>query len=132
MHNKKNITCNNSYFKVCKNLVFSDWIIFKQIFVGKFINITIWVILSLWIVAYILPSFGLVESFAVFQFAGMLAAVGLFEVYGSTVELVADLQGDRVIDYNLTLPIPSWLAIASKAVYYFIVYFVISIVMFPL
>lgn len=133
MNNQKNnITYKNSYFNVCKNLILSDLIIFKQMLVGQFINITIWVVLSLLVVAYILPSFGLAKSFAVFQFAGMLAAVGLFEVYGSVIEFVADLQGDRVIDYNFTLPIPSWLAIASKAAYYFIIYFVISMMILPL
>lgn len=119
------------YFNVCKNLILSDLIIFKQMFLNRFVDLTIWVVISLFVVGYILPSFGLSNSFGVFQFGGMLAAVGLFQVYASVVEVVSDLQGDRVIDYTLTLPIPSWLAIASKAGYYSIVYFCFSISMLP-
>ena len=133
MNNKQhNAAYKNNYFNVCKNLILSDLIIFKQNFLGKCINLTIWVVLSLFIVTYVMPKFGLANMFGVFQFGGMLAAVGLFELYASVVEFVADLQSDRVIDYNLTLPISSWFVIATKAMYYFIIYFVMSMVMLPL
>ncbi|MBP6869761.1 ABC transporter permease [Candidatus Babeliales bacterium] len=132
MNNQKNnITYKNSYFNVCKNLILSDLIIFKQMFIDKFIDVTIWVILTIFVTGYIMPSFGLQADFGVFQFGGILAAVGLFELYSSVVDFVSDLQGDRVIDYNLTLPIPSWLAIASKAGYFFIIYFLLSLALLP-
>jgi ABC-type polysaccharide/polyol phosphate export permease len=71
-------------------------------------------------------------TFGAFQFGGILAAIGLFELYSSAVDLVSDFEGDRVIDYRLTLPIPSWLAIASKAAYFFIIYLTLSILMLPI
>lgn len=120
------------YFNVCKELIHSDLIIFKQTLFDKCINLTIWVVLTIVVMGYIMPFFGLSHDFGVFQFGGVLAAIGLFELYGSAVDLVADFEGDRVINYNLTLPIPSWLAIISKAVYYFIVYFTLSILMIPI
>jgi ABC-type polysaccharide/polyol phosphate export permease len=120
------------YFNVCKNLIASDLIVFKQIFFNRFIDLSIWVVLSLFVIAHVMPSFGLSASFGVFQFGGMLAAIGLFEVYSNAVEIVADLEGDHTIDYTLTLPIPSWLAIASKAGYYAIIYFIFSISMLPI
>jgi ABC-type polysaccharide/polyol phosphate export permease len=51
-------------------------------------------------------------------------------MYGNVVELVSDFEGNRVINYNLILPFPSWLALLSKSAYYFIVYFVFSLLMF--
>lgn len=96
----------NIYFNVCKNLIGSDLLIFKQTFLDKFIDITIWVILTVFVSGYIMPYFGLSATFGAFQFAGVLAAIGLFEFYSSAVDLVADFEGDRVIDYRLTLPIP--------------------------
>jgi ABC-type polysaccharide/polyol phosphate export permease len=68
----------------------------------------------------------------VFQLGGVLAAIWLFELYSSAVDLVADFEGDRMIDYRLTLPIPSWLAIVSKAGYYFIIYTALSVLMLPI
>lgn len=122
----------NSYFNVCKNLIISDLLIFKQTFFDKFIDISIWIILTIFVTGYIMPYFGLVDNFGIFQLGGVIAAVGLFEVYVSAVDLVADLQADRMIDYTLTLPIPSWLAIVSKAGYYFFVYLALTIAVLPL
>ena len=120
-----------SYFNVCKELVRADLLIFKQTFCDKFIDVTIWVTLSLIVTAYILPYFGLAADFGVFQLGGMIAAAGLFELYGNVVDLVSDFQGDRIINYGFTLPIPSRLALLSKAIYYFIIYVIISILMVP-
>lgn len=125
MNNVRNYT-------VCKNLILSDLLIFKKEFFDKFINLTIWIVLTIFISGYIMPYFGLPDTFGVFQLGGVIAAIGIYESYSSVAEFVADLQGDRVIDYNLTLPIPSWLAIVSKAGYYFIIYFGLSIVILPI
>lgn len=120
-----------TYFNICKNLVLSDLIIFKKAFLDKFIDITIWVVLTIFVTGYIMPYFGLSDSFGVFQLGGVIAAIGLFEVYVSAVDLVVDFEGDRVIDYTLTLPIPSWLAVFSKAAFYFIVYFSLTMAVLP-
>ncbi len=121
----------NLYFTVCKNLILSDLIVFKQTFFNKLIDVTIWVVLTIFVAGYIMPYFGLAASFGAVQLGGVLAAVGLFELYSSVVDLVVDFEGDRGIDYRLTLPIPSWLAIVSKAAYYFIVYFTLTVCMLP-
>lgn len=121
-----------SYLHVCKELICSDILVFKQTCLDKFIDVTIWVVLTMFVTSYIMPYFGLSHDFGVFQFGGIIAAIGLFELYGSAVELVTDFEGDRVINYSLTLPIPSWMALVSKGAYYFIVYFILSILVFPI
>lgn len=122
-----------SYFNVCKNLVAIDLIIFKQMFKDKFIDLSIWVVLTTLVTAYIMPYFGLASDFGVFQLGGIIAAAGLFEMGNSNVvDLVSDFEGDRVLDYNLTLAIPSWLALLSKTVYYFIIYTILALLMIPL
>ena len=120
------------YFNICKNLIFSDLLIFKQAYINKLIDVTIWVVLTTFVTGYIMPYFGLSAAFGVFQFGGVIAAVGLFELYISAVDLLVDFEGDRVIDYTLTLPIPSWLAIVTKAAYYAIVYLTLTISILPL
>jgi len=120
-----------SYFSVCKELVRADLSVFKQTFFDKFIDVTIWVVLTMVVTSYIMPYFGLSHDFGVFQLGGVIAATGLFELYASVVELVSDFEGNREINYSMTLPIPSWLALLSKAAYYCIVYCVISLLMLP-
>lgn len=121
-----------SYVSVCKNLIFADLCVFKQTFFDKFIDVTIWVVLTIVVISYIMPYFGLSHDFGVFQFGGIIAAIGLFELYSSVVEFVSDLEGDREINYRLTLPIPSWLALLSKAIYFCIMYSVLSVFMLPI
>ncbi len=120
------------YFNVCVTLVAWELVVFKQTFFDKFIDLTIWVVLTIVVMGYIMPFFGLSADYGPFQLGGIIAAAGLFELYSSVVDLVADFEGDRIINYSLTLPIPSWLAIVSKATYYFIVYFILALLMFPI
>lgn len=119
------------YFNTCKNLVWADLTVFKQLALDKIIDIGIWVILTILVTGYVMPYFGLV-NFGPFQFCGVIAAVGLFELYSNVVDVVSDLEGDRVINYNLTLPIPSIWALISKSAYYFIIYVLLTTTMLPI
>lgn len=121
-----------SYINICKNLISTDLIIFKQIFVDKFIDLSIWIMLTTIVTSYILPYFGLTTDFGVFQLGGLIAAAGLFELYASTIDLVSDFEGDRIISFNLALPFPSWMAIVSKAAYFFIIYTILALLMIPI
>lgn len=120
------------YFTVFKDLIICDLQVFKQTFLDKYIDLTIWVIMTIGVMGYIMPFFGLSHDFGTFQLGGVIAATGLFELYSSAIDLVSDFEGDRVINYNLTLPIPSRLAIIAKASYYFIVYLTLAIVILPI
>lgn len=121
-----------SYFSVCKDLILADLLCFKQTFFDKVIDVSIWVVLTMVVTSYIMPYFGLSRDFGVFQLAGIIAAIGLFELYANVVELVSDFEGNKTINYSLTLPIPSWLAILSKSAYYFIIYVFLSLLMVPI
>lgn len=120
------------YLNTCKELILADLMVFKQILRGKIIDMAIWVALSIFVTAYIMPYFGLSHDFGPFQFGGIIASLGLFELYTNVFELTADLEGDRVINYGLTLPIPSWMAIMSKSAYYAIVNLVLALIMLPI
>jgi len=120
------------YLNTCKELVLADLTVFRQTLGNKVIDMAIWVALTVFVTGYIMPYFGLSENFGVFQFGGVLASMGLFELYSNVFELTADLEGDRVINYGLTLPIPSWMAIMSKSAYYAITYFILTLIMLPI
>lgn len=116
-------------FHVFKELVRSDLQEARPIFFDKFIDITIWVVLTLYVTGYVMPYFGLKNDFGLFTLGSVIASTGLFELYGSIVGFLQDLEGERIINYYLTLAVPSWVPILSRVVYHFIVYFSLSFLM---
>lgn len=121
-----------NYLQTVWALLKTELLVYRQVVGAKFIDMAIWVILTMVVTSYILPFFGLKADFGVFQLGGVLAAVGLFEVYVSNVELIADYAGDRIINYYLTLPLPASLVIFTKALYYFLVYLSLTLLVFPI
>lgn len=122
---------NYTHLRICKELIRTDLLIFRKELVSKCIDLLIWVVLNLMVTGYILPYFGLSKNFGLFQLGGVIAAAALFEMYSNVASLVSDFSYSRVIYYNLTLPLPSWLAVASKMIYYGIIYFFIAACMLP-
>jgi hypothetical protein len=96
----------------------------------KVIDLSIWMALTLFVMNYIMPFFGL-PHFGPFQFGGIIAACGLFELYGSVTDLVSDFEGDRIINYTMTLPAPSLLILLSKVIAFSIIYLLLTIAMIP-
>lgn len=118
-------------FTAFKELLRTDLKIFKQTFSDKVINLGIWVALNALITAYLMPAFGLSLDYTNFLIAGLCASAGLFEVFPSVVNVVSDLEGDRVIEYYFTLPLPSWLVIIKSIAYYAISSAALSIFVLP-
>lgn len=120
-----------SYLAVCKELIRTDLFIFKNDLFGRSIDLIIWVSLQLGIVTYVMPYFGLSSTFGTFQFGGILAATALFELYGNVVNIISDFQGNRVIDYQLTLPVSSRAVLISRMISYALSYIIITLIMLP-
>ena len=123
---------NLRYFYLFKDLLFTDFAVLKQVVVDQVINLMIWVICNVLVISYLMPSFGLSESYGSFILAGLCASAGLFGVFPSVVNLISDFEGDRIIDYYLTLPLPSWLVFARAMLYYAINAAIIGSMVLPL
>ena len=119
------------YFNVFKQLLAEELLVFRANFADKIVNVGIWVSCTAAIFGYIMPSFGL-TNFGSFQLAGLIASAGLFEVFPSVMVLVSDIEGDRAISYNLTLPIPSWVVLFKKLCYYAINSMSLSLAVTPI
>jgi ABC-2 type transport system permease protein len=104
----------------------------RRVLTDKFINFYIWVTCSLFVGGYLMQAFGLAKDFGPFQLGGILASVGLFELYGNAVTIVSDIEGDRTIDYYLTLPTSAFTVLASSVCYYMVIGTVMSLILFPL
>lgn len=109
-----------------------DLLIFKHTFIDTLIDKAIWASITTIVISYIMPHFGLSAGYGLFQFGSILATIGLFELFATTFRFVADLEGDQLIGYTLTLPIPSYLAVVSKVIGYSISFFIIALCMLPI
>lgn len=114
----------------CKLVATHIHAIRKQ-FVGMVINLYIWAFCTLVIMGYIMQSFGLSADYGVFQFAGIVGTVGLFEIFGNVSKNIMDFEGDSHISYNLTLPTRPWIVFGALATFYTLVGVVLTCVLFP-
>lgn len=120
------------YFTIFKHLVHMHLLSFKEIFWGKLIDTIIWVFINLTIMGYIMQYFGLKTGFGTFQLGGLIACAGLWETYYHIITMIGDFENARSIDYQLTLPVPSWIIFLSKATSYAIEYAVFALLILPL
>lgn len=118
--------------KVAKVLFITDCKILKFTLLDKIVNIAIWTLCTLFVNAYLLPSFGIAASFGMVTFGGMMASSGIFEGFSSIVQLVGDLSNDKVTYYYATLPLPTWLMFTRLIVFNAFVYSIISMVLLPM
>ena len=120
-----------SYVHVIKELVRTDLKIFKKIAVNKWIDMFIWISTMVLVFAYVMPAFGLSETYGAFMVASMCSTAGLFQSFSYLAELVADVEGDQVISYCFTLPIPSWLVFIRLIIYYTISFMLLGVLVLP-
>ena len=57
---------------------------------------------------------------------------GLFEVMGNVARFVSDLQGDKTISYDLTLPLPHWMIMVRIAVTSALQFIAVAILIIPM
>jgi len=98
-----------SYLNLLFAMLKTDFFLLKKTLINKWIDLTIWVITTTWVFAYIMPRFGLKATFGTFIVGSICASAAGFEVFPSGFRLVHDLDGNRVINFYLTLPAPGWL-----------------------
>ncbi len=82
------------------------------------LNKTIWLCSLLVLSAYIFPLLGLMKTFGAFTGFALIASESYWRMWPTTFEFINDLDGERSIDYLLTLPIPSWLIFVQTIALY--------------
>ena len=117
---------------IFKQLVCLKFTNIRQVLFDKFINFYIWAGCSMLVSGYLMQSFGTSDSFGPFQLGGIIASVGIFELYGNAVTFVSDLEGDRTIAYDLTLPTHTATVLCSHIFYYTTIGTLMSFASLPL
>lgn len=117
---------------VFKQLLRLKFINMRTILFDKLINLAFWVVCTLFVMGYLLQAFGLAGNYGAFQFGGILAGVGLFELYGNAIGFVADLKNDRTIAYYLSLPASACTVLMAYICYYAIIGSLMSYMIIPM
>ena len=118
--------------KLFKELLITDLILMKEKLSNTLIN-TLTVITTVTLATtYIFPLMGLGGGYASMFLIGFIVSCGIFESFGNTATMVADIEGDRTISYLLTLPLPGWLVLTQKALSYAIHNAILTLFILPI
>lgn len=112
-------------------LLKTDLMLFKQTIWDKLIDLFIWVVSMVLVTTYLMPAFGLEQSYGAFIIASLVGSAGLFELFASATNLISDFEGNNITSFYLTLPLPSWLVWVEKMIYFTINTTAISILILP-
>lgn len=102
-------TAIKKYWNILKQLLLTDLIIYKRSVKTKIFDYCFQICVLIGITSYLMPAFGLIESYGVFEFASLLSVIGLWEVFPDVATILMDLEGNQYTSYQLTLPLPTWL-----------------------
>lgn len=105
---------------------------YKKSFIDDLINKVTWLVCVLVIATYIWPSVGMNESFGVFMALGGIVSCCFWDSWGLSAQFVADLEGNQVINYYSTLPLPARLFFAKQVVFYAVRSMATALLMVPL
>ena len=98
-------------FKTFCVLIRRDITIFKNQYRDRLINAAIWVCLNIVVFQYVFAKMGMDAAYGAFMVCGNIISNGLFDIMGNVARFISDLEGDKAISYDLTLPLPHWLVL---------------------
>lgn len=108
-----------SFTKLFINLLKKDLLIyFRSIYSGDLIDNMIWTGTFICIMTYILPNIGLSSVYGEFFAISMIISVAFWDTWNTTTQFIADLDGNRKIEYYLTLPLPASLYFIEQICYF--------------
>ena len=119
------------FFDIFCKLVGTNLLVARKGISDQIINLYIWTCITLMIMGYIMQQFGLTSGYGAFQFASIVAVVGLFEVYNTATKTIMDINGDRNISYYLTLPARPTTVLLSMACSYALISMLLTVVLLP-
>lgn len=113
-------------------LMVRSFIVYKPHFVDKIINAVIWTSLNVIVVGFIMPTVGL-HNFGPFILVTTAASNGFFAATNQIGGLVSEIIGESSnLEYELSLPMPQWLAFAKYGFEYAYQGFITSLMITPI
>lgn len=107
------------------------YVLFKDI-KSTVLDTSVWITLSTFCNGYIFPHLGVGSSYGAFLVIGHLVSNGFFMCFYAGISIAGDINGDKVVGYELTLPLPAWMVFLKKALAWCAKALVVSILILPL
>ena len=127
-----NLKLNFLQLQTFWQLMIRSFVVYKPHFKDKTINALTWTTLNVAVVAFIMPTVGL-YNFGPFSLIGITASNSFFTAANQISGLISEIEGDTSnLKYELTLPIPQWLALAKYAFEYAYQGFISSLMIVPI
>ncbi len=127
------MTLSYSTLKVFSWLLWRNLRVLKNDFVNNAVDAMIVPATFIIIGGYILPYLGMPAQYGAFMIvSSMIINCSFATTWRGSSHLVTDIDGDRSVSYELTLPIPSWLIFVKYAVAYALDSMFLNILTLPL
>jgi ABC-2 type transport system permease protein len=107
-----------AYAKTFMHLLHADLTGYKQLYVHKLINALIWAGIVILVTAYMFPMFGMNQNIAMFAVATVSGVTGIMELFPNVAAMTHDLHSNRVLSYEVTLPLPTWMVLVKVQLFY--------------
>ncbi len=124
-----------SFFKYTRTFLqlfkLNLYMLFKDV-QGSLFDTFVWVSLSIFCNGYIYPSLGMSSTYGSLIAVGHIVSSGVFLCYAAAMVLTSDFQNDRVINYELMLPLPSWMVFLKTALSWSVLAAIYSSIILPL
>lgn len=101
--------------KIFLQLFYRDLLILKKEIVVFVLDSLAWPIRAVVIWGYIMPSLGVSSGYGMFYFAGMIVTSCITKIMYGLSKIFDDLEGNKLINYELTLGLSSNLVLIRKA-----------------
>lgn len=99
-------------------LMVRSFLVYRPVLKDKIINTIIWSMLNVVVVGFIMPTVGL-KNFGPFILIATAASNGFFSATNQIGGFITEINGETSnLKYELTLPIPQWLAFTKYAFEY--------------
>lgn len=118
--------------RVFWQLTLKNLLIFRRQFSSKFFDTCFLFFTNVIIFSYFMPNMGISANYGPFILIGAIASFGLFDTIGRVSELIADIEGDRTINFTLALPISSKLAISQIGISWALSSFLLTLLLIPI
>jgi hypothetical protein len=91
---------------------------YKKTFFDDLINKIIWVVSVVGLAAYIWPQMGITQTFGALMAISAIVSCPFWDAWGVASQFVSDLEGNQVVQYYVSLPLPARLFFVKQVTFY--------------
>ncbi len=102
-------------WQLFSQLMRKDLLQFRRAYRGKFLDTCFLFFTNVMVFGYFMPQLGVSSSYGAFILIGAIASFGLFDTVSQVAELIFDIEGDKTINFTLSMPVPCWVVFGQIA-----------------